>query len=82
VIETNIDRSDLENFLKVVYDLIKDTIYDDALVVQGKKGFVDATKAKITVILIKENLFKKIKDSYDEILEMLYVDLLLYKESI
>lgn len=82
VIETNIDRSDLENFLKVVYNLIKDTIYDDALVVQGKKGFVDATKAKITVILIKENLFKKIKDSYDEILEMLYVDLLLYKESI
>jgi len=82
VIETNIDRSDIESFLQVIFDNIKDTIYDDALIVQGKKGFVDATKAKITVILIKEKLFKKIKDSYDEILEMLYVNLLLYKESL
>lgn len=82
VLETTIDRSDIEAFLKIVYDKIKDTIYDDALVVQGKKGFVDATKAKITVILIKEKLYKKIKNSYDEILEMLYVNLLLYKESV
>ena len=82
VLETNIDRSDIESFLKIAYDNIKDTIYDDALIIQGKKGFVDATKAKITVLLIKEKLFKKIKDSYDEILEMLYVNLLLYKESI
>ena len=82
VIETNIDRSDIESFLKVVYENIKDTIYDDALIIQGKKGFVDATKSKITVTLIKEKLFKKIKGSYDEILGMLYVNLLLYKESI
>lgn len=82
VIGTNIDRSILESFLKVVYDNIKDTIYDDALIVQGKKGFVDATKAKITIILVKEKLYQKIKTSYDEILEMLYVDLILYKESI
>ena len=82
VIETNIDRSDIESFLKIIYDNIKDTIYDDALILQGKKGFVDATKAKITVILIKEKLFKKVKDAYDDILEMLYVNLLLYKESI
>jgi type I restriction enzyme R subunit len=82
VIETNIDRSVIEKFLKIIYESIKDTIYDDALIVQGRKGFVDATKAKITVILIKEKLFKNIKESYDEILEMLYVNLLLYKESI
>ena len=44
VIETNIDRSDIESFLKIIYDNIKDTIYDDALILQGKKGFVDATK--------------------------------------
>ena len=82
VLETTIDRSDIEAFLKVIYDKIKETIYDDALIIQGKKGFVDATKAKITVILIKEKLFKKVKGSYDDILEMLYVNLLLYKESI
>lgn len=82
VLETTIDRSDIEAFLKIIYENIKDTIYDDALIVQGKKGFVDATKAKITIILIKEKLFKKVKESYDDILEMLYVNLLLYKESI
>lgn len=82
VLETTIDRSDIEAFLKIIYENIKDTIYDDALIVQGKKGFIDATKAKITIILIKEKLFKKVKDSYDDILEMLYVNLLLYKESI
>ncbi|WP_025725537.1 type I restriction endonuclease [Acholeplasma granularum] len=82
VIETTIDRSDIEAFLKIIYDNIKDTIYDDALIIQGKKGFIDATKVKITVILIKEKLFKKVKDSYDDLLEMLYVNLLLYKESI
>lgn len=81
VIETMIDRSDIEKFLKIVYENIKETIYDDALIVQGKKGFVDTTKAKITVIIIKKELFKKIKDSYDDVLEMLYVNLLLYKES-
>ena len=82
VLETTIDRSEIESFLKIIFDIIKDTIYDDALIVQGKKGFVDATKAKITIILIKEKLFKKVKESYDDILEMLYVNLLLYKESI
>jgi type I restriction enzyme, R subunit len=82
IIETNIDRSDLENFLKIVYDNIKETIYDDALIIQGKKGFVDATKQKITILLIKDKQYQKIKTHYDEILEMLYADLLLYKESI
>ena len=37
---------------------------------------------RIKSCLIKEKLFKKVKDSYDEILEMLYVNLLLYKENI
>lgn len=82
IVETNVDRSDIEAFLKIVYEKIKDTIYDDALIIQGKKGFVDATKSKITIELIKEKLFKKIKESYDDILETLYVNLLLYKESL
>ena len=46
VLETTIDRSDIESFLKIIYENIKDTIYDDALIVQGKKGFIDATKGK------------------------------------
>lgn len=82
VIETNIDRSVLEKFLIIVYDNIKDTIYDDALITQGHKGFVDATKAKVTKLLVKENLYSLIKPCYESILEILYTNLLLYKESI
>ena len=82
VVETNIDRSNIEKLLKIVYDNIKNAIYDDALILQGKKGFVDSVKAKVTKILLKEGLYKYIKESYDDILAMLYVNLLLYKESL
>ena len=82
VIETDIDRSVIEEFLIVAYNSIKDTIYDDALIVQGKKGFVDSTKAKITKQLLKEGLYIKVKNYYDDLLEILYTNLLLYKESI
>lgn len=82
VVETSVDRSIIEKVLAIVYENIKDTIYDDALVIQGKKGFVDTTKAKVTKILFQEQLYKLVKNSYDEILEILYVNLLLYKESI
>ncbi len=82
VIETDIDRSIIEKFLVIVYDNIKDTIYDDALIIQGKKGFVDSTKAKITKQLFKDGLYGQIKNYYDDLLEILYTNLLLYKESI
>ena len=82
VIETDIDRSIIEKFLVIVYNSIKDTIYDDALIIQGKKGFVDSTKAKITKILLKDGLYIHIKNYYDDLLEILYTNLLLYKESI
>ena len=82
VIETDIDRSIIEKFLAVVYNSIKDTIYDDALIIQGKKGFVDSTKTKITKQLVKDGLFSKIKNVYDDLLEILYTNLLLYKDSI
>lgn len=82
VVETNIDRSDIEKFLITVYSAIKDAVFDDALKAQGKLGFVTTTKSKVTVELLRNGLYKKIKNNYDDILEMLYVNLLLYKESI
>ncbi|MCQ2776653.1 MAG: DEAD/DEAH box helicase family protein [Bacilli bacterium] len=82
VLESEIDRSTFEKVLKIVYENIKDTIYDDALIIQGKKGFVDATKSKITSILLKEKLYKEVKSYYNELLGSLYINLLLYKESI
>ena len=68
--------------MKNVYNNINYTIYDDALIKKKKKGFIDATKTKITSILLKQKLYKEVKDSYNEILEMLYINLILYKESI
>lgn len=82
VIETNIDRSDIEKLLVIVYSSIKDSIYDDALKQQGKTGFVTTTKTKVTAQLVKNGLYKMVKDGYTDILEMLYINLLLYKESI
>ena len=82
VLETNIDRSNIEALLAIVYESIKDTVYDDVLIMQGKKGFVDATKSLVTKQIVKNGLYKVVKSSYDEILGMLYVNLLNYKESI
>lgn len=82
VIETNLDRSTIEKFLAVVYNNIKDTIYDDALIIQGKKGFVDSTKSNITKQLVKDGLYVEIINNYDDLLEILYSNLLIYKESI
>ena len=70
----------LKKVLAIVYENIKDTIYDDALVIQGKKGFVDTTKTKVTIELVKAKLFTAIKSSYDDILENLYINLLLYRD--
>lgn len=82
VIETSVDRSIIEKLLAIVYQNIKDTIYDDALILQGKKGFIDSTKQKITNILLREKMYKQIKEFYNEILETLYMNLLLYKETL
>lgn len=82
VLETKINRSDIEALLAIVYENIKDTIYDDVLLMQGKKGFVDSTKSLVTMIIIKNGIYKMVKSDYDEILGMLYINLLNYKETI
>lgn len=82
VVETKINRSDIEELLKIIYENIKDTVSDDVLLLQGKKGFVDSTKSRVTKTLIKNGLYKSVKSSYDEIISMLYSYLLIYKESV
>ncbi|VEU61224.1 Uncharacterised protein (plasmid) [Mycoplasmopsis fermentans] len=80
--ETKLDRSILKNFLLMVYDELKGNISDEILIKQGKNGFIDSTKSKITTRLIKKNLYKQIKDNYDYILNELYFNLLNYKETL
>lgn len=82
VLETKIDRSNIEKLLVTVYENRKGKVYDDVLLMQGKKGFVDSTKAFVTKIIIKKGLYKTVKSDYDDILGMLYVNLLNYKETI
>ncbi len=82
VLETELDRSVIEKFLIIAYNEIKDTIYDNALIMQGKRNFIDTTKAKVTKKLLSEKLYSQIKGQYNKLLEILYTNLLLYKESI
>lgn len=84
VMETKINRSDIESLLIMIYENIKDSVYDDVLLLQGKNGFVDSTKERITKQIIKNNfsLYKAVKSDYADILGMLYINLLNYKETI
>ena len=50
IVETEVDRSDIEKLLKIVYEDVKDKLCDEALVLQGQKGFVDTVKSHITKI--------------------------------
>lgn len=81
-IQTTIDRSKIEEFLKIVYENMKDTLNDDVLVMIGKQGFINTIKEKITKILLKQKLYSLFKEYYEDILEMLYSNLMIYKENI
>ena len=81
-VQTTIDRSKIEEFLKIVYENMKDTLNDDVLVMIGKQGFINAIKEKITKILLKQKLYSLFKEYYEDILEILYSNLMIYKENI
>ena len=82
IVETEVDRSDIEKLLKIVYEDVKDKLCDEALVLQGQKGFVDTVKSHITKILVKEKLYSKVKTIYNDVLSNLYINILLLKEAL
>ena len=82
VVETEVDRSDIEKLLKIVYEDVKDKLNDEALVLQGQKGFVDTVKSHITKILVREKLYSKVKVIYNDVLSNLYINILLLKEAL
>ena len=75
----DIDKSDIEKILCIVYDNLKDLLDTDSIVIQGRKNFIASVKKDVTKILLKEKLYSKIKAFYDEFLGELYTDIQLYR---
>ena len=77
--DTDVDKSIIQNVLRIVYDEISSIYNTEIFLIQGKKNFVDTIKEKITIKLFQEGLFDKISDIYDAILNELYKNIQLYK---
>ena len=77
--DTDVDKSIIQNVLRIVYDEISSIYNTEIFLIQGKKNFVDTIKEKITIKLFQEGLFDKISDIYDIILNELYKNIQLYK---
>lgn len=73
------DGSDIEYVLMLIYEAIKDVLDSDALIIQGRKNFVDSVKSKVTKQLLKAKVYSKVKNFYDQLLNDLYTNLQLYK---
>lgn len=82
--DTNLNKEEMEELFILIQSELHNTFTQDDLVFQGKKGFIDMIKEKITPKLVKKNikLYTKISPNYDEILTLLYTNLLDLKESI
>ena len=79
VIDAQIDKSVIEQFLKTVYERIKDTMGTDSMVIQGKSNFIASIKKDVTKTLVKDGIYKSIKGSYDQMLSDLYTNVQLYR---
>lgn len=78
-VQYDLDKSDIEKILSIVYDNLKDLLDSDTIVIQGRANFIAAVKKDVTKILLKEKLYAKIKNVYDEFLGSLYTNIQLYK---
>lgn len=57
----DLSNRDVEDAVKMIYDVIKDVADPATVSVQGRQGFIDETKKKITKMLLKSGLYKKLK---------------------
>ena len=78
-VDYDVDKSDVEKFLCIVYDNLKDVLDTDSIVIQGRQNFIYSIKKDVTKILLKEKLYTKVKGFYDELLGALYTDIQLYR---
>lgn len=75
----DIDKSEIERILCIIFDNLKGVIDTDSIVVQGRKNFIASVKKDVTKLLLKEKLYTKIRNVYDEFLGELYTDIQLYR---
>lgn len=76
---TQCDNKEIERVLVLIYENIKDVVDKDIVIVQGRKNFADSIKKKVTKLLLKEQLYKDIKNFYDALLSELYTNIQLFK---
>lgn len=73
------DKSDIEKMMIHIYEDIKEVLEADTLIIQGRKNFADSIKHDVTKLLLKEKIYVKVKDFYDQVLNELYTNLQLFK---
>lgn len=73
------DKSEIERTLVIIFGAIEDTLDKEIVTIQGRKNFADSIKSKVTKILLKENLYGKIKGFYVQLLNNLYTNIQLFK---
>ena len=73
------DDSIIQRVLKIIYEEIGVFFNREIFLVQGRKNFIDTIKQKITIKLFQEDLYGKISDIYDKMLNDLYKNIQLYK---
>lgn len=73
-----IEKSDTENLLLVIYDYLKDKLTGDIITVQGKDNFVKSIKKEITKDLYKTGLYSKVKGCLSEVIGDLYTNIQLF----
>lgn len=75
----NLDKSEVERTLVVIYEDIKDVITAESLIIQGRNNFIASIKQDVTKKLFKEKLYSKVKTYYDKLLSELYTNIQLFK---
>jgi type I restriction enzyme R subunit len=73
----DLSNRDVEDAVKMIYDVIKDVADPATVSVQGRQGFIDETKKKITKMLLKSGLYKKLnlKSWIDVLLGGMYTNI-------
>ena len=75
----NLDKSEVERTLVIVYEDIKDVITAESLIIQGRNNFIASIKEHVTTKLVKEKLYPRVKTYYNKILSELYTNIQLFK---
>ena len=75
----HVDRSEIERTLVIIYGAVEDALDKEIVTIQGRKNFADSVKSKVTKTLLKEDLHKKIKSFYAQLLYDLYTNIQLFK---